>query len=128
MLAVALLTMPSASVAAATPPPRPLQDSVIGTGTFLTGVGEAGFDFAATSGPMGEGPTGHVIFTLPDVRIEGTVRCLRVLSADTAVVGIFVSAANQSGFVGVTTDGSTQVITSLGSLRTERLVPATVQP
>jgi hypothetical protein len=124
MLAVGLLTMPSASVAAPTPPPQPLQDSVIGTGTFLSGVGEAGFDFAATSGPMGESPTGHVILTLPDLRIEGTVKCLRVLDANTAVVGIFVSAVNQSAFVGITTDGSTQVISVFGFVTNGTIGPS----
>jgi hypothetical protein len=113
VLAVGLLAMPSMSVAAPKPPPQPLQDSVVGTGTFLSGIGEAGFDVAATSGPLGESPAGHVILPFPDFRIEGTVRCLRVVSATAAVVGIFVPAAGQSAFVGVT-DGPTQFITVFG--------------
>jgi hypothetical protein len=113
VFAVGLLAMPSMSVAAPKPPPQPLQDSVVGTGTFLTGIGEADFDVAATSGPLGETPAGHVIFTFPDFRIEGTVRCLRVVSATAAVVGIFVPAAGQSAFVAVT-DGPTQFITVFG--------------
>jgi hypothetical protein len=114
VLALGLFATPSASAAAPRPPAQPLQDSVIGTGTFLSGVGEAGFDFAATSGPTGESPTGHVIFILPALRIEGTVKCLRVLDANTAIVGIFVPALSQSAFVGITTDGSTQVISIFG--------------
>jgi hypothetical protein len=113
VLIVGLLAVPSVSVAAPKPPPEAPQDSVIGTGTFLTGIGEAGFDIAATSGPTGESPAGHVIFTFPDFRIEGAVRCLRIISASTAVVGIFVPASGQSAFVGVT-DGPTDFIAVFG--------------
>jgi hypothetical protein len=122
VLAVGLLTMPSASLGAPQPP-LPLQDSVIGTGTFLSGIGEAGFDFAATSGPTGESPTGHVILTFPDFRIEGTVRCLRVISSNTAVVGIFVPAAGQSAFVGVT-DGAAQFIHVFGFVTSDTIGPS----
>lgn len=123
VLVLGLFATPSVSAAAPEPPAQPLQDSVIGTGTFLTGVGEAGFDFAATSGPTGESPTGHVIFTFPDLRIEGTVKCLRVVDANTAVVGVFVPAVDQSAFVGVTTAGSTQVISVFGFVTDESIGP-----
>jgi hypothetical protein len=111
MLTLGLLAMPSVSIGVAKPAPPPLQDSVVGTGTFITGVGEAGFDFAATSGPTGEDPMGHVIFTLPDLRIQGTVGCLRIISPSSAVVGINTAAG--SAFVGVT-DGPDQFIVLFG--------------
>src|SRR5215210_4938665 len=80
VLAVGLLAMPSVSVAAPQPP-RPLQDSVTGSGVTSVGqtTGDCGGDrrveINAQSGPSGENPTGQVTC---GTLFGGPVTCMSV--------------------------------------------------
>ena len=110
VLAIGLLTTPSVSVGAPQPP-RPLQDSVTGSGpSFSTGVGgNCGGDHQvvvdARSGPNGEDPSG-------DVRcgalFGGPVTCLSV----SGNVALLITGSTLFGPVAVriTDNGTSDVL------------------
>jgi hypothetical protein len=74
VLAAGLLAMPSISMAAPQPP-RPLQDSVTGSGVASNCGGDGRVAISARSGPSGENPTGQVTC---GALFGGPVTCLSV--------------------------------------------------
>jgi hypothetical protein len=84
------------------------EDTAIGSGTAGSGtVAEWRFDFRATSGPSGEAPAGEVAFEIGNIRVEGTVSCLRV-TTNRAVIGVAVTFSSAGPFPGAfltVTDG-----------------------
>src|SRR5215210_4785289 len=97
---VGLLVMPSLSVAAPQPP-RPVQDSVTGSGIATNCGGDGRVDINAQSGPSGENPTGQVTC---GTLFGGPVTCLSV----SGNVALLLTGSTSFGAVAVrVTDNGT---------------------
>ena len=102
----AALAMPALAAGQA-----PVEDSVVGSGVGNVPQFPVSFDIDAHSGPLGENPTGTVRFvslSLPELRIEGPVTCLRV-SRNRAVIGTNTATFGTPVFIDVT-DGTPDLI------------------
>jgi hypothetical protein len=81
MAAALLFAFPSVAGASHTSAGGPPNDFAVGNGTFET---DFNFRFHATSGPLGENPSGTMFLEGPGFSIEAEVTCLAVA----AVVGV----------------------------------------
>ncbi len=65
------------------------------------------FDFDASSGPLGESPTGTFVFESLPNRVEGNVTCLQVTGNGASVGGIITAGINVgTGFTWTVTDNT----------------------
>jgi hypothetical protein len=77
-------------------PPGPPENPPRGE-CFITGTLD--FDFDASSGPLGQNPTGSFVFESLPFHFEGDVTCLQVTGMRASVGGV-ITAAHDSFFVG----------------------------
>lgn len=103
IVTLALLWLPSVSVAAPKPAPPPLQDSVTGGGQSPLPGCNGGFEVDARSGPSGENSTGQVtcgtFFAGPVtcLNVTGNVALLTVQTSGFGTVGLRITDNGATG-------------------------------